>query len=447
MNNKIPVATLQVDTLIRECSLGKVSDATLYQILSNSIYQNHIHEIFGYRRFGYDFCDTLTIYNDKEHIIGSIKPSYDDFLYDVLHSLGIKINQREIEDNELLTEEMLEHLAILRNVKDERELKEKFPMLYHDLTYGRGRLMAARELDRTKEENEFLFQKETKYCYSCGIKYNFERFLDDQCRLYTRFIIRRGQYKESIEKSSYNKFLRDYFNIDKVMLYTVYEYLKKCESLEDKEKIEEYLHYVDIYKKSNYDKNVSITTNDNVVVSQEVIDEKIKKIHHKLNEKTPLYVEWEILPRGSRVVSKEKNGKIRETLFNQEEYNRLRKLGERKEEFYENTPYLEKVIGLMKYKGYIAYIYPDGVLVDTKYDSNHPKTATGNAIYYFPAKDFEELSYHTKSFLQEDERVERIIHSPHWEEKVKKVAFSNGTEETREDAKQLIKKLQEKRPR
>ena len=75
---------------------------------------------------------------------------------------------------------MLEHLAILRNVKDERELKEKFPMLYHDLTYGRGRLMAARELDRTKEENEFLFQKETKYCYSCGIKYNFERFFLEQ---------------------------------------------------------------------------------------------------------------------------------------------------------------------------------------------------------------------------------------------------------------------------
>ena len=102
-------------------------------------------------------------------------------------------------------------------------------------------------------------------------------------------------------------------------------------------------------------------------------------------------------------------------------------------------------MGLLKYKGYVAYIYENGeILLDRKYNSFVPRTAKGNAIYRIQAKDFEELSGHTKTFLQNDERVERIIHSSKWENRVQKILSYEGTEESREESKKLIKKLRQK---
>ena len=443
MKKSVPMITVSTDTLIRECSLGNISKQELYQRIADGVYANHIHDVFGYRRFQYDFCDHMTCYNDGESIVGEFHPSYYDFLYNILHTLGINTKDRVVVDDFKLTEEMLEKVRSLGNISNERELAKEFPMLYRDLVYGRGYLVAAREADKNTEEGKRAIEKE-KYCYQCGLRHNFNRFIQEQMKVYTRFIMRRKEYKDSVDKASYNRFMKEHFDMDKVVFYVVSKYVSLCEQTDDIDTIQKYLKLVDLYKNSTYDKNVMIHDGGEVI-DWPSLRIRIMKVKEKLPQKNALAVEWQLVPEGYKTVMKGSKNASRETLLNTEELQNLRVAGENKEAFYANTPYVEKVVGLLKYKGYVAYIYENGeILLDRQYNSLVPRTAKGNAIYRIQAKDFEELSGHTKTFLQNDERVERTIHSSKWEDRIQKIVSHEGTEESREDSKKLIKKLRDK---
>ena len=447
MKETKPVASLSMKTLIRECSLKKCSNQELAKMYANAVYEHHVHKIFRYRRYEYDFSDHMTLYNDDEQLFGYFRPSYYDFLYNVLHSLGIKTKGEKIVDDEELTEKMFAQLRKLNKIESERQLKEEFPLLFRDLAYGAGRLLAARTIDTRTPEGQQKYDKETKYCYSCGIKQNLNHFIEDQTRVYSRFITRRKDYKENIEKASYNHFIEDHFDRNKVAMYIIYEYLRTCEKSESKEEIMKYLSLIKKYKESDFDKTVSLRSDRGELINWSMLQEKIRKVEKKLQElkNDILVVEWELLPNGSRVVSKDSNSKAQVMIMDQERINSLKSFGERKREFYESTPYVGKVIGLLKYKGYIAYIYENGeVLLDRKYNENAPSTAKGDAIYNFKVENFEELSYHTKTYLQNDERVERIIHSPHWEAKAKAIIEREASEADKEKVKTFIKKIKER---
>jgi len=441
MRKDEPVVTLSMKTMIRECSLRKLSNEELAKTYGDLVYKNHIHEVFGYRRFGYDFSDHMTLYNDGEHVMGYFRPSYYDFLYHILHTLGISTRDKKIVDNQDLTDRMLGQIEKLESIRENQDCKEKrlqkeFPALYHDLTHGRGYLMEVSE-------------EEKKKFYSCGLRNNIDNFIKAQGEVYRSFVGRREAYKESVEKASYNHFIQDNFDLNKVAMYTVHEYLRVCENTEDIEKIKKYLLFIEQYKKSSFDKSVSLKSNDARFINWETLQVRIQNIEKKLryleNQKTPLSVEWELLPKGYRVVSKEGNSKVKETLLNQEEVNRLRAAGEKKRAFYEENPCMEKVVGLSRYKGYIAYIYPNGeILLDREYHEDVLSSAVGDAIYVLHASDFERLSGKNKTDLLNEEGVERITHSRYWDSRAQKVIDREGTKENREAAKKLVLKLKER---
>ncbi len=67
---------LHLETLLRECAVNKDLrlDHFYYFSLAN---RSLIHDIFKYKKFNDDFTAFLTCYNDENHNISNITPSYD----------------------------------------------------------------------------------------------------------------------------------------------------------------------------------------------------------------------------------------------------------------------------------------------------------------------------------------------------------------------------------
>ena len=96
----------------------------------------------------------------------------------------------------------------------------------------------------------------------------------------------------------------------------------------------------------------------------------------------------------------------------------------------------------MKYKGYIAYIYSNGeVILDYEYNSDIVSSASGNAIYHMSITDFLALSREDKGSLRDNPRVERIIHSKNWMDRVNSIITREGTEEELQKVKEFAKRI------
>ena len=272
---------------------------------------------------------------------------------------------------------------------------------------------------------------------------SLEGFIKTQSEVYNRFISRKEEYKELIEKRNYNKYLREYFNMDKVALYVLSEYINRCNNEKDKRLLERYLYYLKLYEKSSYNKDYSITLGNNKDFNNESIIRGIKDIEERLKTSSRI-IGWELVPSGKEYNKVHKNiKKTRRLSLSQEEIDILKEKGEEKQEFYQNTPYLGKLLGLLKYKGYVAYIYPNGeVLLERVYDNDKPYTAKGNAIYVMKASDFETFSKLDKNELRKEKKVTRIIHSKNWIDRLNKIITSEGKVEESEAALKLIKKFQ-----
>jgi len=444
MEKNIPMANLSLETIIRECRLPNRPKEDLFLDISLKN-REFIHEIFKYKKFNYDFTDWVTCYNDGEHIIGFIRPSYDDFLRKIMLFLGASTKDR-IQDNEELTQKLLNRVERLKQVRTESELKEEFPYLYDDLIQGRKFINDIEKMMQKYPEEKSEYERERHYYYSCALKRRLDRFIETQSEFYTRLINHRKDYQNLIRTKSFNGYLSRNFDINKIAMYTVHTYLKICEATSKEEIIKDYLPLIEKYQTSNYDKSVSLRTNDNSIINWEMLETRIKNLEKRMNSKEAL-AEWELVPEGrdySRVGKT--NNSSRQITMNQEEINTLIEAGERKRTFYESTPYELKVIGLLRYKGYIGYIYSNGeVLLDREYIDDRPKSAKGDAIYHLKAADFETLSRLDKTVLRNHPKVDRIIHSKNWEEKARMIVNQENSEKEKEEAKQLIKRLKEKK--
>ena len=159
----------------------------------------------------------------------------------------------------------------------------------------------------------------------------------------------------------------------------------------------------------------------------------------KLYKEIDKVVEWEIIPNGEPPKKCESKGNSRITIMNVDEVNRLHKIGTEKKKFYESSNCYAKAIGLKKYKGYIAYIYENGeVILDTLYNDEHPKTATGNSIYNLKISDFRTLSRLDKKKLKKHENVKCIYHSGNWMDRVNKIINREATEKEKETTREYV---------
>ena len=431
----IPSVELSLETLIRECSLNtKTSEEHLNNF--RFAVREKTHEVFKYHKFHYDFTDTLTCYNDEKRVISYIRPSYRDFLNKVLLFLNMGDYQNK-EDDVTLTKKMLERVEALRKVQTEHELKNGFPILYNDLMMGRKYIREVERMPIETEEERIKKQGLSHYYYASGLKRSLhsvdhQGFIDTQCEMYTRFILRRGQYKELIESSkSFNNYLKNNFDKDKIAIYAMYKYLKAAKKALDEEQLRAYLDLVERYQNSSYNKDVHVTTNDGLVINQDVILSLIASLKKRLESKDRL-AGWVLLPPG-----KKQKKDSDEDSSGQRTLGTFREPEDRKG-FYEGTGYIARIVGIEQNEGYTAYVYPNGevILDNTKKNENGR-----HAIYHIKAVNFELLSRLDKTTLRSLPEVERIIHNKNWQERVKGIIQEEGTESDQAAAAELHSKL------
>ena len=260
--------------------------------------------------------------------------------------------------------------------------------------------------------------------------------------MYERYILHRKELQAKQRKASYNKYIKENFDLDKLYLYVVHEYLRVCESTTDRTIIKKYLALIDKYFESGRDLSVKITTDEGIEVNIENIKQRLENIKRVIADDSSM-VDWIIIPEG-KVYSRVKKGESepRTTILNYEEIETIREAGERKNVFYESTPYQAKAIGLRRYKGYVAYIYENGeVLMDKEYSTTAPLSMKDNAIYRMKAIDFENLSKLDKQKLMKHPKVGRIYHTPTWEARTKLIIERPATEEEKQETKELIKRI------
>ena len=439
------IATLSLNTLIRECS-QKPEDARKHYAYFDFVNRERIHEVFAYKKFNDDFIDNVSVYNNGEHQIGVLRPCYEEFLVKIMMLLNIRPIEKNIKDDEELTKKLLEQVEKLRNVTSEEELKIEFPIIYKDLIDCRrfiNEIECQREFDDANERKEELDDKE-HYYYSCGLRRALKNFVKTQAEVYKRFVERRHELKAKQEKTSYNGYIIKNLDINKVYMYTMHEYLRICEKTNDKNIIKFYLGLIDKYLNSDRDKNCYIITDENIRVDISTILIRVENLKKRISDNSNL-VEWILIPEGrdyTRVKKTENLKEEREFLFNYEEIERLKQIGSRKKTFYEGTPYIAKAVGLRKYRGYIAYIYANGkVILDREFNEDNPKSAVDNAAYIIEARDFEELSRKEKQQLIKHPKANRKYHTKNFEERIRKIIQLEGSETEREEAKALVYKL------
>lgn len=117
---------------------------------------------------------------------------------------------------------------------------------------------------------------------------------------------------------------------------------------------------------------------------------------------------------------------------------------EKRISFFENSPYLYRLEGKNKFKGYVAYVYGNGYVVFEKfYKGNNSFELAEGATYVMDITNFLEMSKKTKTEIIEyiksgNTDVRRKYHSKNWEKSMKQIIDGNGYDQ---DVKSTIENL------
>lgn len=436
--------SLSLKTILRECSLNPnlFLDEFYHIGLKN---RENIHSVFKYRKFNDDFVERVDCFNDGSNPIGMIRPSYDEFLTRLVILLNLPIKGK-IVDDEHLTELLLQRVEVLKHISSYRELQLEFPLLYKDLKDGRRYYDDLQRLKTQEGKKTDQFVSGEHYYYGCGMKKSLPNFVETQSEVYRRFVVQRHELQQLQQQTAFNGFLSPRIDKDKLFLYVMHEYLVKAEGSQDKKEIEKYISLTEKCLASCKKRDFFITTDSGVKITFTDIMNRLEHLKLFVHDNCSL-VEWILIPEGkdySKVQSSPKH-ESRVTLMNYEEIQRLQEKGSRKKAFYESTPYLLKVIGLRKYRGYVGWIYENGeVFLDRKYDPEKPSTAEGDAIINLNVENFEVMSQWDKQRLRKDPRVGIMYHSSTWESRVSKKINRPATPEESIASHQLVKRLSNK---
>lgn len=399
-----------------------------------------VHEVFRYQKFHDDFADSIRyIYNtNDDSFIGTFKPSYDEFLRTIIKTLNLK-SKRGYADNEELTKALLERVDLLSGLQDKVELRNEFPELAKMLQEA---IEYMEEIQKHKDNPIYKeeYQEQEHYFFQCGLRYKgrrngFDGFVPTQVQVYERFINRREKYKKLVEDYSYDNFIKENYDINKLAMYMAHKYLTICENTPDSRRVlNRYKKILEKYiNEPRYDKETYIKVNgeyityDNIMERYNHLQERINNLYAKVN--------WVIAPEGKLDKYIKKGLDPQSYILTEEELENMRQARQDKVDFYGKNEPLLKVYGIEEFKGYIAYIYKNGeVLLDTA-------TAKGNAIYHIPARYFEMVSGLDKQKLMHHPSAKRIIHAGNWQSRAQKVIDQEGTIEEQQQAKDLVERI------
>lgn len=395
----------------------------------NKLVEEYIKEV---KNNSNNLSDTSKIINEKKiSFILQLNSS---------SSLQILKNKFKLLYERQLLEEFPEIYKKFQDSKNHiKYLKDEKKILNGELEDNKNNALIFKQIDLEIDDLNNKRDTYRKYIRRCGITSNYSKYIDKQITLYESFISNRSLL---IKDTSFDNLVDLYLDKDKVYLYLMNEYLKRIASCDERNEIKNYINLVERYLCLVKNKDTSILV-DNEVINLENINEKLKIIKWKFAHDV-IILDWSLAHDGHDSKSiKSVNRKIaRRIALSSEEIERLKSIGEERNDFYDNTNYSAKANGLEKNLGYTAYIYPNGkVILDKEYDEKRTSTAIGNAIYVLTAINFEALSKLDKANLRKHPDVQRIVHSANWQERVQRIIDIEPTEESLEDTKKLIKRL------
>lgn len=434
---------INVKELNEVCGLPdkKYSTETHFNLANREL----VHEVFGYQKFQDDFADNIRYVNDGKYFIGTFKPSYKEYIKSIIKTLGLKLT-KGIKDDDKLTELLLDRVEILRTLQAPADLYNEFPILYKTFQEGK-KYLAEIESEKDNPVYKDKNKEDSKYYYSCGLRSRgsrggFDDFVPIQTEVYKRFVERRKQYNKLVEEYSYDKFIQNNYDINKLAMYMAHKYLTVCEQsgdnlrilLQNSKLLEKYI------SDNRYDKEVTINVNHEIIDYNNILS-RFNNLTCRIN-RIEGEVPWTLVPEGRRAKYVKAGLDPQTIIMTDEALNGLREAGKAKDDFYGKNKPLLKAYGRLKYKGYIAYIYPNGeVLLDTAYDANRPSSAKDNAIYNIPARYFEMISGLNKQVLMHHPQTKRLYHSGAWQERAQKIIDNEGTIEEQEQAQALVDRI------
>lgn len=429
---------INVKELNEVCALPnrKFATETHYNLANREM----VHEVFGYQKYHDDFATNIRYVYDGKNFIGTFKPSYDEFLRTIIKTLNLK-SDRVFLDDEELTKKPLERIDILTGMQDRKELRGEFPEINNLLTEAQEYW---EELEKEKNNPVYKeeYEDEKHYFFACGLRAEgrrkgFDGIVPAQAKVYERFVTKREQYKKLIEKYSYDKYMQDNYDINKLAMYMAHKYLSICEQSPASYKtIRKYTDLISRYLyESRYAKDAYIKVNGAYINYDNIKTRYNEQINRMKNLIETGKVPWVIVPEGElEKYVKRGLDPQRSYIVTDEELERIKKAKQDKIDFYGKNEPLLKVYGDEDFRGYIAYIYKNGeVLLDT--------ISLDNAIYHIPARYFEMVSGLDKQKLMKHPAAKRLYHSGNWQSRAQKIIDQEGTEEEQLQAQDLVDRI------
>ena len=504
INKGIPIS---VPVIIKESDLFQMTKNE--PMLSREIlryysrYVNFLAKIS--KKVELEIYGTMEICSDPETLEKKLFFSKSGFVTSLMINLNLNdinnVYQKQFQID-ITTEELEERVEILKNVKTEKELSKKFPLLYEkysELSRVKNNLLyEIRRLKKSKNADiEEIIIKQSKYiqmnkdlgvnisAYEIDKQHrNFD--ISDFCRTYAetlKLLIDNIELVfDYLKKHSINI---QSLGIDSetLELYISHISMDFCENGYEENK-QKYIYYVSNYFKENPKRKTDDETIIQLSVKDNINNEKIIKITPKrlyeryinflrhnpeiqvvdmsnvnfsgmnlqqVEEFLYEYIKdlksnWEILPPDefdNEVISGlKKNTEWKTEEEKQKHQERLIELFMEKKEFYASTDPFFRIKGKNTFDGYIGFIYTNGKVVLDKYYENSKvgQVADGKAIYVMDIEDFYILSNYPKSILMKNPGIKRIYHTSGWQDKVQKEITSEGQGiKTAEEVKKLIK--------
>lgn len=444
MKEMIQLANIPIDLLI---DVAKKDGKTKEELKEEfrKLNQEHVHSIFGYRKFNDDFADSISIY-DNGGVIGLTTFSYAEFISKLAKALNVDIGNKYKVTEEELNKKLHEGLEKFKEaiILGRAEVHNEFNDIYKDYQKAKEYYTALREEYKDKTKDDEYHDKE-KYFYRCAMSPRFEKAMERQVDFYTRLVEKRQEYKELLMTDPQGAFIVDNFDVFKVGMLVIYGYIEACKTCDELKVIRRFQKIIESYIKSPMGHDAVVTLPNGEFIDYNTILQGYMLILKKI-ESMDIRVPFELLPKGEKEETEnhDEETPTRKKTMTEEERLRLQALGQEKTKFYESTDYIARAKGTEAFNGYIAYFYPNGkVILDRKYEERYPSTAYGSASYHLKTRFFELLSGMDKMSLKKVPMVGKINHTDTWKERTMKIINAEGTQEDIDAGNALLDKLRE----
>lgn len=443
---------LDINILLRECSSDKALLLNEIRKIRNN-YETFLKREFGYAKAQFYFFDSLSIHTSYKDSESTLHINSNSFLEKLIKLLGVSsdiVNYNDLE----LKNKLLAKVDELKSIKDENELKLKFPFIYDDYELSKKAYL------KIGNENNYIRKKELWNFYIMyGFDTRFDKFMVHQINMYRNFVVRRQFNEGYVNRNPLNLSEFKGLDKDKFELYVAYQYLDKARSSDDFDTVQECVKYLAAYireYKSSNNKSIDITLNNSLKISFRNIFNGYIKLFKMYSELKPLdnersyykgynhkhvinhvnkyyghSVDWVIIPecnldlytkydRASVVESLNKQFNYLSKSEREREINRRYQVYDRKIKFYNNDKLEFSLVGLRDFNGYTAYIYSNGTVILDKLFSDYAscKPAVDEALFVMDLDYFNNLSKFDKGELIKKDGVYRKYHCGKWEDRI-----------------------------